>query len=383
MPMPPFGRLFWKFLLFFFLAQTTAVFGVGLAIWAIKHDHEEPRPPPPWHQHEPPGRPPGEGPPRAEEGLRPPPPPPSGLSRLPVFHLLTGAAVSLVFATLLAAYVARPIRRLQQAMREGAAGRLDSGLSAEMAGRNDELTDLCHDFDRMARHLAQLMAGQRRLLHDVSHELRSPLARLTALIGLIRQQPDRLEDCLSRLERESERMDRLLSELLTLSRLEAGMIDRAEELLDLGELLEDVVSDASPMAAQAGCEIELSAHAGAHVRGNPEMLHRLFDNLLRNALTHAASGEWVACRLEITPEWAHVIVEDRGAGVPEGELGRIFQPFFRGSRAAGRSGHGLGLVIATQIVEAHGGRIDAANRPQGGLQVSVFLPLAEGARASG
>ena len=360
MPLFPFGRLFWKFLVFFFLAQVTAVVGVGLAIWAIKHEHDLEAPPPPPFAVE-----------RSPDDVRPPPfphpqgmPPPHHPPKPPVLQLLAGAAVSLIFAALLAAYVARPIRRLRQAMQAGASGKLTPGLSEAMGHRNDELADLCRDFDRMAQHLAQLMEGQRRLLHDVSHELRSPLARLTAVIGLARQQPDRLEDCLARLERESERMDRLLSELLTLSRLESGMIERVNEIVDLTELLRDVVSDLTPEAGQAGCEVELGVGTETtEVRGDPEMLHRLFDNLLRNALRYAAQGKWVRIGLSALEREVCVLVEDRGPGVLSSELDRIFLPFYRGSQSAGGNGHGLGLVIARQIVEKHGGRIEAANRP--------------------
>jgi signal transduction histidine kinase len=292
--------------------------------------------------------------------------------------LLVGAVVSLVFAALLASYVARPIRRLRMALREAASGKLAPGLAASMGRRNDELTELCRDFDHMAGRLAQLMEGQRRLLYDVSHELRSPLARLTAVIGLMRQQPDRVEDCLARLERESERMDRLLSELLTLSRLESGMVERSTELVDLAEVLGDVVSDAMPEAEQAGCEVVFqAAPESLPVHGNAELLHRVFDNLLRNALKHAVAGRWVRIGARIHESEIIVQVEDRGPGVLSGELDQIFRPFYRGSHSASGNGYGLGLVIARQIVENHGGRIDAENRPEGGLRVAVTLPLAE------
>ncbi len=371
MPFLPLGRLFWKFLVFFFLAQATAVIGFGLAIWAIKPDFE-PRLPP---------QPPFEQSPLAADGRQltaPPslsPPPGPGL---PLAHLLAGAVVSLIFAALLAAYVSRPIRRLRQALQAAARGQLDPGVSAAMGERRDELADLGQDFDRMARHLAQLMEGQRRLLHDVSHELRSPLARLNAIIGLARQQPDALNDCLSRLEHESTRMDRLLSELLTLSRLESGMLERADELVDLGELLGDVVADAAPEIKQAACRVELNVDTAAkavRVRGDAEMLHRAFDNLLRNALTHAVAGKWVGIGLTVSTADVTIRFEDRGPGVLSDELERLFVPFYRGAQAPGRNGHGLGLAIARQIVDQHRGRIEAANRPEGGLCLTVVLPL--------
>lgn len=364
----PFGRLFWKFLLFFFLAHIVVVIGVGLAIWTLKPDRDgafPPPPPPTTGEYRPGERPPF-----------PPPPPPAGTVKLPVFHLLAGGVVSLLFAALLAAYVARPIHRLRQALQEGASGKLAPGLADAMGQRNDELTDLCRDFDHMARQLALLMEGQRRLLHDVSHELRAPLARLTAVVGLMRQQPERIDDGLSRLEREAERMDRLLSELLTLSRLESGMVVRGDEVLDLGELLQDVVSDAAPEAALADCDVAFGDADAVRVRGDAEMLHRAFDNLLRNALRHAASGKWVRISVSTAQHNACVRIEDRGPGVLSSEIDRIFQPFYRGTHSASGNGHGLGLVIAREIIEAHGGRIEAANRPEGGLCLNVSLPAA-------
>lgn len=378
LPRLPLGRLFWKFLIFFFLAQTTAVLGIGLAIWATMPAHETwaPRPPPVLPLGARPGIEPGEAarfaPPLAPDGKPLPPPGP----KLPLVHLLSGALVSLIFAALLATYVARPIRRLRQALQAAAGGQLVPGVSAAMGRRRDELADLGRDFDRMAQHLAQLMEGQRRLLHDVSHELRSPLARLNAVIGLARQQPEQFEACLVRLERESVRMDRLLSELLTLSRLESGMLARDNERVEVDELLADVVADAAPETAQAGCRVELAGCGGnpAMVCGDAEMLHRVFDNLLRNALTHAAQGGWVGIALRVVGEDVCVRVEDRGPGVPAVDLARLFEPFYRGSQVATRTGYGLGLAIARQIVDNHGGRIEADNRPSGGLCVSVQLP---------
>lgn len=378
MPKLPLGRLFWKFLLFFFLAQTTAVLGIGLAIWATMPARETWAPPPPSADARPPAVADGvhgtlPARPLAADG-RPLPPRPPGPG-LPLVHLLSGALVSLLFAALLAAYVARPIRRLRQALQTAAGGQLVPGVAAAMGRRRDELADLGHDFDRMAQHLAQLMEGQRRLLHDVSHELRSPLARLNAVIGLARQQPEKFDDCLARLEHESARMDRLLSELLTLSRLESGMMVRDNEPVDIADLLADVVADAAPVAMQAGCRVELDAGGDDRVVcGDAEMLHRVLDNLLRNALTHAVAGGWVGIALSVVGDELCVRFEDRGPGVPDAELARLFEPFYRGTQVAARNGHGLGLAIARQIVDNHHGRIEAANRTAGGLCVSVYLP---------
>lgn len=396
----PRGRLFWKILFFFFLAQAVTVIGTGLAIWAAMPDGGMPPLAPPGREGRPPAPMPGAHPPpdgRPERAGEPGGPPPRDrpferrgdplagprLLDPPLLHLAAGAVVSLVFAALLAAYIARPVRRLREALQAGASGQLVTDLADAMGHRRDELADLCRDFDRMAHHIDQLMQGQRRLLHDVSHEMRSPLARLSAIVGLVRQQPERLDDCLNLLEHESARMDRLVSELLTLSRLESGMLDPGEEIFDLAEVLADVVADAAPEAGQTGCRVELAANAEAPVRGDAEMLHRVFDNLLRNALAYASGGGWIGLRLEARAETIEVCVEDRGPGVLSADLDRLFEPFFRGSQAPARKGHGLGLAIARQIVANHGGSIHAENRREGGLRVCVRLPRATAGSPAG
>jgi signal transduction histidine kinase len=395
----PRGRLFWKILFFFFLAQAVTVIGTGLAIWAAMPDGGMPPLAPPGREGRPPAPMPGAHPPpdgRPERAGEPGGPPlrdrpferrgeplAPRLLDPPLLHLAAGAVVSLVFAALLAAYIARPVRRLREALQAGASGQLVTDLAEAMGHRRDELADLCRDFDRMAHHIDQLMQGQRRLLHDVSHEMRSPLARLSAIVGLVRQQPERLDDCLNLLEHESARMDRLVSELLTLSRLESGMLDPGEEIFDLAEVLADVVADAAPEAGQTGCRVELAANAEAPVRGDAEMLHRVFDNLLRNALAYASGGGWIGLRLEARAEAIEVCVEDRGPGVLSADLDRLFEPFFRGSQAPARKGHGLGLAIARQIVANHGGSIHAENRREGGLRICVRLPRATAGSPAG
>jgi len=377
---PPFlrGRLFWKIFVFFFLAQVSGIVVTGVAIWATLPDGAGGFPPPPPPQTTPAMPRPDVSAPvglpqEALQDMQPLPPPGP---RFPLKHLLAGTLASLVFAALLAAYFARPVRRLRAALQAGASGQLITDLAESMGGRRDELADLCRDFDRMANHIDQLMQGQRRLMHDVSHEMRSPLARLSAIVGLVRQQPERLDDCLDLLEHESARMDRLVSELLTLSRLESGIVGPGDEIVDLPELLDDVVADAAPEAEQAACRVELAVDGELPVRGDAEMLHRLFDNLLRNALAYAREGRWVGIRAQCEGGVVRVCVDDRGPGALSTDLERLFEPFFRGSLAPVRKGYGLGLAIARQIAVSHGGWINAENRREGGLRVCVGLPLA-------
>jgi two-component system OmpR family sensor kinase len=280
--------------------------------------------------------------------------------------LLASVLASLLFAFLLAWYFSRPIRALRNAFEAAAAG------------------DLARDFDRMSARLSALMDGQRRLLHDVSHELRSPLARLQAAIGLAHQQPDRIAASLARIERESVRMDRLVGELLTLSRLEADPDLPKAELVDMAELVDGIASDLRFEVGEDGPEIAVWVEDGSDsaaqvtVRGEPDLLWRAIENVLRNAVRHGAAGGRAEVKLRADAQAVLVEVLDRGPGIAPTELPAIFQPFFRATPSKDNvDGHGLGLAIAEHVVHAHGGTIRAANREGGGLQVAIVLPRAD------
>ena len=296
----------------------------------------------------------------------------------PWVPIAAATLASLLFAVLLAWYFSRPIRALRLAFEAAAGGDLAPRFGNVAGKRSTELNDLGRDFDRMTARLRSLIDGQTRLLHDVSHELRSPLARLQAAIGLAHQQPDKLAASLVRIERESVRMDKLVGELLTLSRLEAGALDAAQEEIGMAELLEQIAGDAHYEAACQGRSVALHVEADAVVTGQPDLLARAIENVVRNAIKH--SGDGGAVQLEMTPlpesRQLRIRVLDDGPGVAEADLQAIFQPFFRSSSASA-DGHGLGLAIARQVVQAHGGSIKVANRPQGGLCVEIVLPLAE------
>lgn len=291
-----------------------------------------------------------------------------------------GAAVlaSLLFSALLAWYFARPIRALRQAFDAAATGDLAPRFAGKPSVGGDELTTLGRDFDRMTARLHALLEGQKNLLHDVSHELRSPLARLQAAIGLAHQQPDKAHASMERIERESVRMDKLVGELLTLSRLEAGAFDGPEQDFSMGELLDDILQDASFEANSLGREVQARLDADAHVKGQPELLARAIENVVRNAIKHSPQGGMVEVESIRDGAFLRVRVLDSGPGVAQEDLGKIFQPFFRSSSAAKDvDGHGLGLAIAQQVVQRHGGRIAAANRTGGGLCVELSLPVLE------
>lgn len=304
-----------------------------------------------------------------------------GLSRrfgdLPAWARLAVAAVVSGGVCLgLALYVARPVRRVRAATRRLAEGDLGVRVGHAMGRRRDEMAALGHDFDAMARRLQTLLEAQRRLLQDVSHELRSPLARLRVALELARGSPERAAN-LDRIEREAERLDELVGQVLTLARLEAGAGGRAPEQVDLSTLVAEVVADADFLARRRDAAVSAELAEGVCLAGHPDLLRSAVDNLLRNAVAHTAPGTRVQVRLTAGQGQARLTVDDRGPGVPAQDLPRLFEPFFRVQQARERDsgGTGLGLAITRRAVEAHGGSVRAANRPQGGLEVVLSLPV--------
>jgi two-component system OmpR family sensor kinase len=314
----------------------------------------------------------GRGPPGSRGGPRGGPPPFGYIGATPM--IVAGVLASLLFAALLAWYFARPIRALRSAFEAAAAGDFAPRFSGRGPARGDELADLGRDFDLMSAQLRTLMDGQRRLLHDVSHELRSPLARLQAAIGLAHQSPEKLAASLERIERESVRMDRLVGELLTLSRLEASPAISRAEMIDLTEMVEQIADDARFEAGPDGAKIVIEG-AGAAISGEPDLLWRAIENVVRNAIKHG-DGHEVRIGLHTDARMVHIEVRDRGPGIAESDLASIFEPFFRSNQTHNNvDGHGLGLAIAQRVVHAHGGTITAANQPAGGLRVTISLPI--------
>jgi two-component system OmpR family sensor kinase len=298
-------------------------------------------------------------------------PPPS-----PLLPISIGVLASLGFSALLAWYLAKPIRHLRGALDAVAAGKLDTRIGSRMGQRRDEIADLGRDFDRMAQHLQILVGSQQRLLHDVSHELRSPLARLQVAVGLARQQPEKLDASLDRIERESGRLDELVGELLTLSRLEADASGTPDEEVDLVGLVRDVADDARFEAEVNGRQVSFCGEGEFVVKARAELLHRAFDNVIRNAVKFTREGTVVEVVVAISAasDRLTVTVADRGPGIPENDLQAVFEPFFRSGTGVKTAGFGLGLAIARRAIEMHGGTIRAMNRDGGGLRVGIVLP---------
>jgi two-component system OmpR family sensor kinase len=314
-----------------------------------------------------PGGPGGPGEPREMRGQRFQP-------LTPWVPIAAATLASLLFSFLLAWYFSRPIRALRQAFDAAAGGDLAPRFGNGKG--NSELNDLGRDFDRMTARLRSLIDGQTRLLHDVSHELRSPLARLQAAIGLAHQQPEKLAASLERIERESVRMDKLVGELLTLARLEAGAIRASQEEISMAELLDQIADDASYEASSQQRSVVQEGEAEVLVAGQADLLGRAIENVVRNAIKHSPEGGVVQLQSRTVQDARQlcICVLDRGPGVAPADLETIFQPFFRSSTASA-DGHGLGLAIAQHVIQAHGGSIKATNRTGGGLCVEMLLPI--------
>ncbi len=255
--------------------------------------------------------------------------------------------------------MAKPIRSLRFAFDAASAERLDYRVAPLMGRRQDELADLGRAFDRMVERLQASMDRQRRLLHDVSHEVRSPLARLQAAAGLLRQ--------------------RQSTEETTVERIEAGELAEEVQDVDLHELVAQIVSDANFEAQSSGRTVTWMEGSAASMRARPEMLHVAFENIVRNALKHAPDSPLVRIETSVDAVRSRYTfrVEDSGPGVRSDELATLFTPFFRAAGAAAADGYGLGLAIARRSIEAHGGAIRAQNLPAGGLAVEIVLPLNE------
>lgn len=287
--------------------------------------------------------------------------------------LIIGTLMSALFSGYMAYYLAWPLAYLRRAMSDVAQGRFETRVKPAMGKRRDEIVDLAEDCDRMANQLKVLVQAQQHLLHDISHELRSPLTRMQAAIGLLRQDAARLE-MLERIEHESERMDTLIEALLTLARLQGRPESIEREPVDIVELLAMIVEDAQFEAGIKGCRVHLQACPPFIACVSGELLYRCFENVIRNAVRYTRPGTTVRVSAQVNREKNRlsVCISDQGPGVERDRLHSIFQPFERGVGDA-IVGFGLGLAIAARAVQLHGGNIEARNEPGGGLTVEVNL----------
>jgi two-component system sensor histidine kinase CpxA len=286
----------------------------------------------------------------------------------------------------LAWYMTKPVALLRAATQKLAAGDLTARAGNPKSRRGDEIAGLVRDFDTMAGRLETLVKAQSRLLNDISHELRSPLARLNVALGLARQRSGpESASMLERIELEASRLNELIGRLLTLARLEDGeqRVPSTPVLLD--EVVLNIAEDAEFEAQARHCHVRSDIPAGNWgVRGEASLLHSAIENVVRNAIRYTREGSTVEIHLERSESSkgaeAVVSVTDCGSGVPPDALEKLFQPFYRLDDDRGRQtgGVGLGLAITERAVRFHGGRVAAFNRAEGGLLVEIRLPLLAG-----
>ena len=306
---------------------------------------------------------------------------PRGVPGLALFIAVVSSGFVCYF---LARYLTSPVVRLREATRKLAAGDLSARAGTAWGGvkRRDEISQLVRDFDAMAERLEGLVKAQGRLLNDISHELRSPLARLNVALGLARQRTGpEAQASLQRIDMEAERLNELIGRLLTIARLESREDRSGLVPIDLDDLVSEVANDAEFEAQNRGCRVKTTLAGDCVVMGNPSLLRSAIENVIRNATRYTPEGTAVQVDLRCVGDpnspVAILQVADSGPGVPEEALDKLFEPFYRidDSRVRKTGGVGLGLAITKRAVRLHGGSVRALNRPEGGLLVEIKLPL--------
>jgi two-component system sensor histidine kinase CpxA len=292
---------------------------------------------------------------------------------LPLFIMICIAAVG---CYLLARSLTAPIRELRKATQRISRGDFSARVE-QLSRRGDEIAELSCDFNIMAEQTQSLLQSQRRLLRDISHELRSPLTRQNMALELARQHCSEGEPYLARIEKESNRMDELIGQLLMLTRLENDVRDLAKEAVNVPKLVRAIARDAEFEATAQGKRIAIQNLAEVTVHGSREMLGRAIENVIRNGLRYTSAGDCVEINVSHFDGRANITIRDHGPGVPEQHLEQIFKPFFRVAESRDRKsgGTGVGLAIAKQAALMHGGTVKAENAENGGLLVEMFLPL--------
>jgi two-component system sensor histidine kinase CpxA len=311
------------------------------------------------------------------------PSPEGGLRQIQKRHpglIITVALfVSGFLCFLLAWSLVKPIKQLQQAAQRMASGDLRSRVSSASC-RNDELGQLARDFNHMAQQVENLLDSQNRLLGDISHELRSPLARLQLAIGIAQQQPAGEQNQitgkqLERIEKESVQIETMIAQLLILTKLESANQAIQMERISLTGLLKDLLEDSQFEAEGMQKRVQLKSTDDVFLQANARLLSSALENILRNAVHYANTLVEVSVTRE--PYKVNISISDDGSGIPEAELQKIFEPFYRVSVAREREsgGVGLGLSIAYRAIQTHGGEIRAFNNENGGLKLIIHLPI--------
>jgi signal transduction histidine kinase len=307
------------------------------------------------------------------------------LPQVSMATLAIALVVSALVCFILARYLVAPVDQLRRATRQIASGDLAVRVSPKLKGRRDELGLLASDLDTMAERVRNLLETKQQLLRDVSHELRSPLARLQLALSLARRDGD-AESARhhERIACEADRLEQLIARTLKLARIERPARGLDSLPVNVTELLARIVSDVGIEADAQGCTVDLQSAAGLFVEGDWELLRSALENVIRNAVRYSPAGASVAVSAQLTRGQLEVAVRDGGPGIPEKDLALIFEPFYRVDAARNRAvgGDGLGLAIASRAIALHGGTIQAKNVSSGGLAVHMLLPTIHSAASS-
>lgn len=303
---------------------------------------------------------------------------PGGRGLLLALMLVVSAAASVM----LARFIVLPVQKLRMAGQKVADGDLSVRVAPSVGSRTDDIARLAHDFDVMTGRVEALLQSQQRLMRDVSHELRSPLARLQALLSISRQTADAEgKGRIDRMERELERLDELIGKILAYTRMETqkGIVPRPTDIVDL---VQNIVDDARLEGQTAGKEIRLQGPPRCLLDLDSGLIQSAIENVIRNAMKYTADGTTVDVTIVEEPDRLRIVVDDYGPGVPPDAIDKIFEPFFRveKSRSTTTGSGGIGLAIAEQSVRMHSGTMTASNREAGGLRVEMELPAGHDAR---
>jgi two-component system sensor histidine kinase CpxA len=296
-----------------------------------------------------------------------------------VIRLIIAIFISGLICYLLSLYLTQPLRSLGLAAKSIATGKLNTRVGHFRGHRKDEISKLSDEFNRMAEELETLILSKERLLQDISHELRSPLARLHIAIELGKQKTNGLAmNEFARMEMECARLNALISEILEFARLEQSTATLNLTPTDLPELIKEIIQDGNYEFNEEVPRIIAKQLDPCELMIDTRLIHRAIENIVRNALHYTPKGEQIYISLHLSNDNSSVLIEvqDKGPGVPEEQLEKIFNPFYRvdSSRTKNTGGYGLGLAIASRAILLHQGTITAMNNAQGGLLVSILLP---------
>ncbi|MDP6968486.1 MAG: ATP-binding protein [Gammaproteobacteria bacterium] len=299
------------------------------------------------------------------------------IKHLPALQVTTALIIVALFTAFITWRITNPLASLRRATNAFARGQFDTRVDNRVICRKDEISQLGQSFNHMAERISLLLSNQQRLFRDISHELRTPLARQQIALELLARKLDpKDQSSIERIEREIERMNELIDQVLTLLRLEQGENQPQASRYDVAELVHQVVHDAT-FEAQSDDKIQLNLPASCSLQGYPQATSRALENIIRNAIRYTGDKGKVYIDVQRSKEWLSITIADDGPGVPEAALAHLFEPFYRvdESRNQQAGGYGIGMAIAEQAMRSQGGTISACNRPQGGLEITLRLPL--------